>query len=667
MRCCMNPMIWLAPVVTVAMLLTPLSLQAQDVEVPRTRTSPGIESPLLPYVAPEEVGLSSEQLGQLGDEVARWVANGDIVGAELLIAKSGRVVFHEAYGWADREERRPVERGATWSIKSMTKPITATAVLILAEDGVLSLDDPVGRHIPAFVGDERTTIRHLLTHTSGYENEGSGNYEVYYPDALQPWVEDIASRPPTGTFGRYRYSDVNYAALGYIVEAVTGVHVESFIEARILRPLGLSETHASFSPEASWASRVPSRYRWSESGDYERYWSNQDIQPWGFFPAAFGLWSTAMDYAAFATMWLNDGEFRGVRLLSEGMVAEALTSPEGRPYGYGWTLEMPSGSGERSRVFKHGGGDGTVAISFPAADVVAVFLTHSQVGGLRSLALRNRLAGLDGLDDPGERMVWADERDVATVDLAPEERARYAGTFRGRTAWGEELVFRVWEGGDHLHVSLSDPGSLADVQSHLVPFGGHRFAFGRYRDGHLEAIRPEPEVRFAVEGETATAFELHAGGDVDISAGRFAPEQLQAEFERKRNRLSVAEAVDAVLEVEGSEAARTHFRKLLAVQPDSIRFGVRYLDLLGQQLLREGRVEEATALFEANADAYPEAPIAHGSLAEAYRTAGRLNEAQQRFERAVALSEVQAELKWRMYWRLYRARLHSVTRQIQGQ
>ena len=137
-------------------LLTALPLRAQDVEVPRTRTFPGVESPAFPYAQPEEVGLSSAKLKRLADEVAHWVAGGELVGAELLIVKDRRIVLHEAFGWSDREERRPMERNSIFSIKSMSKPFTAASILMLEEDGKLSLSDPVSRYVPTFTNDSTT-------------------------------------------------------------------------------------------------------------------------------------------------------------------------------------------------------------------------------------------------------------------------------------------------------------------------------------------------------------------------------------------------------------------------------------------------------------------------------------------------------------------------------
>ena len=152
-------------------LLTALPLIAQDANVPRTRTFSGLVVPAFPYAKPEEVGLSSEKLNWIGDEITSWVAAGELVGAELLIVKDGKAIFHEAYGWSDRERRIPVERNSIWWVGGMSKPITATAVLMLVDEGRLALDDFVTRYIPEFAGDERTTLRHLLTHTSGFGEE----------------------------------------------------------------------------------------------------------------------------------------------------------------------------------------------------------------------------------------------------------------------------------------------------------------------------------------------------------------------------------------------------------------------------------------------------------------------------------------------------------------
>jgi CubicO group peptidase (beta-lactamase class C family) len=197
-----------------------LPLDAQQAPVPRTRTFSGLVAPAFPYARPAEVGLSSEKLDWLGDEIVSWAASGELVGAELLIVKDGRAVFHESYGWSDRERRLPVERNSIWWIGGASKPFVATAILLLAEEGKLSLADPVSRYIPNFAGDARTTIRNLLTHTSGFsERAGVEEDDVA---SLDDWVAGWAAEGPKRPFVEFYNSDFSYQALGRVVSSGSG-------------------------------------------------------------------------------------------------------------------------------------------------------------------------------------------------------------------------------------------------------------------------------------------------------------------------------------------------------------------------------------------------------------------------------------------------------------
>lgn len=636
-------------------LLAAVPVRGQDVEVPRTRTLPGIASPAFPYAAPEEVGLSSEMLARLGDEIAAWVANGELIGAELLIIKDGKTALHEAYGWSDREERRPMDRGSIFSIKSMTKPFVATAILMLAEEEKLSLDDPVSQHIPTYAGDERTTIRHLLSHTSGFEGLGGG---INAYESFRKWVEEWAARGPTQPFGEFSYSDFNYAALGYVVEVVSGIPADTFLETRIIRPLGLDETYTAFARDAPWAVRANSRYRWNrETGDYERYWTRQERQEWDHFPAAWGLWATASDYAEFLAMWLNEGHHQGVRLLSEETVEKALAphglSHGGAIYGYGWFVETPEEAGVLPPAFGHGGIDGTLARAFPTDDAMVIFLTQSRNQGNFS-SFENRLAMLGILEYPGPGMVWADDAGVDEVELRTDERALYVGSYRGQFPWMEdEVVIRVWEDEGRLHYWLRAIGERTGMRHHLVPLGDDSFAPGRYQGERLVAVDPHVRFRFVVEGSTAEAIEAEVSGEIQLNAHRADPHRLDADMDRVlaerealRSRTPISRIISAALDGEGIEAARALHRDLLASRPDSVRFRESQLNRLGYRLLREDRVLEAIAVFELNIDAYPEAANAYDSLGDAYRAAGRLEEARRSYERAVQLAEKQGDENW---------------------
>lgn len=497
-----------------ASLITALPLRAQETNVPRTHTFSGLVSPAFPYVQPEEVGLSREKLDWLGDEIVSWVASGELVGAELLIIQDGRAAFHEAYGWSDRERGLPVERNSIWSIKSMSKPFTATAILMLAEEDTLSLGDPVSQFLPGFAGNQHATVRHLLSHTSGYREE-IGDPR---PDhaSLEQWVEDWASRKPAGTFGEYYYSDFNYAALGYIVGKVSGMPIDVFVEERIIRPLGLVDTSTGFSSDPAWRARLNPWYRWNERGGaYDLRWT-PERPGWPFYPAAWGMFSTAMDYAVFMSAWMNQGIWKGTRLLSKQVVNEAL-QPRGKigessAYGYGWFLDEIEGVA--MRPFGHGGGDGTQSWAFPADDAIVIFLTHSRWGP-HSDAFWNRV-DMSGLFEhyPGfgldwEPMAWASEADGLETKLSAAQRAGYVGTYQSEEQDDDAFeLYRVWEEGFRLNIGIGRSGAKTDKRFHLIPLGKDRFLLGRYGKSGLQAVDRNYEIHFVVRDGVANTLEF---------------------------------------------------------------------------------------------------------------------------------------------------------------
>ena len=122
-------------------LSVPLPVLAQEHASPFSRSSP------------EEVGMSSERLRHVVNTVQEWVNNDEIVGAVMLVIRHDKVVLHEAVGWSDREKRIPMEVGTIVQTRSMTKPLTGTAVLMLMEEGRLLLNDKVSQYLPSFSAD----------------------------------------------------------------------------------------------------------------------------------------------------------------------------------------------------------------------------------------------------------------------------------------------------------------------------------------------------------------------------------------------------------------------------------------------------------------------------------------------------------------------------------
>jgi CubicO group peptidase (beta-lactamase class C family) len=359
-----------------------------------------IETAPFPCSTPEDEDLDPFVIEAFMNDAAWWGEQGRIVGAELLIIKNRRIVWHQTVGWSDREREIPLERNSIYRIRSMTKPFTGTAILMLAEDGRLDLDDRVARYLPSF-DDERSdsiTIRELITHGAGFEQTRFPDGYWESPD-LRSAVDLIGKHGPPNPPGEtYRYSDHNSATLGAIVAELTGAPAEEFIRARILEPLQLNDTHAYFTPDSSWTPRMISTYGTSSDGMLTRYWDNSLPQQTPWFRASGGLYSTVFDYARWLAVWMDLGEFDGGRLLDEATIREALAPGYSAGYGMHWErFSGPVGDSDLPR-FGHGGSDGTIAIAFPEADAMVLYFTQSR--GARTVwreAIR-RLPSLVGLE-----------------------------------------------------------------------------------------------------------------------------------------------------------------------------------------------------------------------------------------------------------------------------
>jgi len=294
--------------------------------------------------APEEVGLSSEVLAKVGPTMQKLIDEGRTGGIMTLVARRGRVVHWEARG-SRVVGQDALEPNDIFRIYSMTKPVTSVAVMMLVEEGRLSLDDDLARFIPAFAGarvyesrdssrppSRPITIRDLLTHTSGLTYGAFGNTPVdsiyrrervlEQPDKnLAEWAELVASMPLLADPGtRWNYS-VSTDVLGRVVEAVSGMPLDRFFRERIFDPLDMEDTGFHVPPEkldrfVAVYRRAPEGLRMTDSpvdGPFTRAPT--------FLSGGGGLTSTAADYLRFARMLLNDGELDGVRLLRPETVA----------------------------------------------------------------------------------------------------------------------------------------------------------------------------------------------------------------------------------------------------------------------------------------------------------------------------------------------------------
>ena len=329
------------------------------------------QAPVLPAVKPEQVGLSSERLGQLSGVLKADVDKGVIPGATLLVARQGKIAWFEAIGARDPASRAPMTKDAIFRIYSMTKPITSLAVMMLVEEGKVALSDPVSKHIPQLgglkVGVEKPgaggptleleparremTIQDLLRHTSGltYGLFGSGLVKRAYLEA-KVWedypsnaelVERLAKLPlmhQPGVTWEYSHStDV----LGRVVEAVSGRTLGEFLTARIFTPLGMTDT-AFYVPALAKQARIAEPFANDRViGTNAELNDPRVVQKWE--SGGGGLVSTTMDYARFAQMLLNGGSLNGKRLVTPKTIAymtadhlgAGVGSGPGPGYGFG--------------------------------------------------------------------------------------------------------------------------------------------------------------------------------------------------------------------------------------------------------------------------------------------------------------------------------------------
>jgi CubicO group peptidase (beta-lactamase class C family) len=277
----------------------------------------------------------------------RLVDEGAISGAVTLVARHDRVLALAAVGVSDLATQRPMRKDDLFWIASMTKPMTAVAVMMLVDEGKLSVDDPVEKHLPEFhnpwlkvTGSERAmtlkrparpiTVHDLLTHTSG---TGIGDVPAPRPDAsLAELVMACAQQPlhfEPGT--RWEYANAGINTLGRIVEVLSGEPFAAFLQHRLLNPLHMRDT--TFWPTPAQVRRLAQSYKPRAGGGLERtdiylIQGSLSSRRRTAFPAG-GLFSPAADVAQFYQMMLNRGVGHGHRLLSEQAVAEMTRTQTG--------------------------------------------------------------------------------------------------------------------------------------------------------------------------------------------------------------------------------------------------------------------------------------------------------------------------------------------------
>jgi len=381
-------------------------------------------------VDPSEVGVDPDRLARIDAVTHAYVDDGRFPFVQLVVSRRGEIVHHDLYGWADRDSQRPITEDAIVRVYSMTKPITSVALLMLYEQGLLLLEDPISRWLPSFAaprvfvaGDatrftsreaaREITVRDVLTHTSGltygfqhqhpvdaiYRTHGIGDFTPS-TRSLTEEMELLGTLPlqfDPGT--RWCYS-MSTDVCGALVEAISGSTLDDFFQREIFEPLGMVDT-------AFWVEGDERRERFTTNHLFfggttsvmDRWDKSIYHRPPAMLSGGGGLVSTMADYLRFVRMLEGGGAVDGVRLLSPRTVAFmasnhlpggrdlnemgqegfAETYMEGMGFGLGFSVNLsPQANTAIASVGEYGWG-GAASTAFridPAEELSFVFLTQ---------------------------------------------------------------------------------------------------------------------------------------------------------------------------------------------------------------------------------------------------------------------------------------------------
>ena len=346
--------------------------------------------------SPESVGMSSDRLEDVFARIERRVNDRLFPGAVALVGRFGAIVGHRAFGTKVPGEDDPVTLDTLFDLESMTKVLaTSTAALVLVEDGVLQLNDPIAAYLPDFAanGKAEVTVRDMLRYSAGLPLD---NQFVDDPDDDHVW-QLMAETPLEAAPGStVLYSDLTYRLLGKVIEAAAGMDLNAFCAARIWAPLGMHDT--MYTPPPALIPRVAVT-GFSARRGYLVRGEVQDEQDFalGGVCGCDGVFSTALDVAIFCQMVMNQGKYGGHRVLGRQLAKRMVksqtpqasahatdTSPIANllftPKGYGWEIATPrfSNGGMRfsQRAYGKAGGAGTFMWIDPDRELFGILLTN---------------------------------------------------------------------------------------------------------------------------------------------------------------------------------------------------------------------------------------------------------------------------------------------------
>ncbi|HTH57058.1 MAG TPA: serine hydrolase domain-containing protein [Cyclobacteriaceae bacterium] len=330
---------------------------------------------------PETAGLSPERLARIDKEMQEYISKGQLPGIVALIARNGKIVYEKSFGFSDIENKTALKTDHIFRIASQSKAVTALAIMMLWEEGKFLLDDPLSNYIPEFKSPKvlvafnekdstytaepaksEITIRQLLTHSAGIDYAAIGTKEgksIYFKAGVPSGIgtnggvlgdkmKILGKLPLKNQPGEKWLYGLNSDVLGYLVEVFSGLTFDEFLRQRIFKPLGMNDTYFYLPKD-----KQPRLVKLYETKNdklvrvagkiYDNVDPDYPNTNGTYFSGGAGLSSTVEDYAKFLQLFLNKGEYNGVRLLSrktvELMMTSQLQSPITERVGLGFGLE----------------------------------------------------------------------------------------------------------------------------------------------------------------------------------------------------------------------------------------------------------------------------------------------------------------------------------------
>ncbi len=389
----------------------------------------------------QSAGASDKDLATAINEILTQTYKSNEPGASVVIVKDGKVIFRKGYGMANLELGVPVEPDMIFRLGSVTKQFTAVAILMLAEQGKLSLDEDITKFLPDYPAKtQRVTVEQLLNHTSGIKSYTS------LPEWLLMWRKDTELNELIGLFKdkptdfapgeRWSYNNSGYVLLGAIIEKASGQSYQDFIEKNIFQRLGMA--HSFYDNTARVIPRRVTGYSKGKDGYINAPYLSMTQ------PHAAGALASSVDDLALWDAALYTDKLVKQETLKRAWTPAKLTNGKLTHYGFGWAMN----SYEGHTVIEHGGGINgfsTYALRMPDDRVFVAALTNKDSGGPGPARVVLKIAALT---------VGEPYREPTVINLAPSALDNYIGVYQ--LSEKEEAIIR--REGEKLFVSFPGAG-----------------------------------------------------------------------------------------------------------------------------------------------------------------------------------------------------------------